>query len=276
MKTVIFFYVLLFSLTNFSAPEVESYKDLIEKAQNLTLQKDRQQAINVLLNGIQREQKNKIAFNELKKKIEEIGSLFISDKAQQLFETSLSFKRKDIAQATQKINEALRIEPDNVQILTESARLMILKGDCLGAQDQILKTYNKNKYDEQILLTMGQVQLCLKAIDQYFSVRANLDSKKQNESLDWQILELQRGLFEKDKLKSKERFAHLQKIDPKNPQLLYWQWKLNKLEGNEDSALREKYNLSCNNVSARVFRIYEKDPYFCNKQAEMEIESAKK
>lgn len=276
MKFLIFSFIILFSVVNQAAVESESYKDLIEKAQNLILQKDRQQAIQVLLNGLKQEQKNKAAITELKKKVEELGSLFLSDKAQQLYETSLSFKRKDLAQAQAKINEALRIEFDNVQILTESARLLMLKGDCSGAQDQISKMYKKNIYDEQILLTMGQVQLCLGAMDQYFSIRSHVDAKALSENPDWIALELQRSLFEKDKLKSKERLTALQKIDPKNPQLIFWQWKFSKIEGDEDSSLVEKYKLNCNNISARIFRLYQRDPYFCNKQTEMETESAKK
>jgi len=276
MKTLIFSFFLLFIAFAQALAETESYKDLIEKAQNLILQKDRQQAIQVLLTGLKQEQKNKVAINELKKKVEELGSLFLSDKAQQLYETSLSFKRKDISQAQNKINEALRIEPDNVQIMTESSRLLILKGDCNSAQDQLSKTYKKNTYDEQILLTMAQIQLCLGAVDQYFSIRSHVELKHVNENPDWMALELQRMLFEKDKLKAKERLTALQKIDPKNPQLFYWQWKLSKIEGEEDVSLVEKYKLNCNNVSARIFRTYQRDSYFCNKQTEMENESAKK
>lgn len=276
MKTLIFSFFLLFIAFDQALAETESYKDLIEKAQNLILQKDRQQAIQVLLTGLKQEQKNKVAINELKKKVEELGSLFLSDKAQQLYETSLSFKRKDISQAQNKINEALRIEPDNVQIMTESSRLLILKGDCNSAQDQLSKTYKKNTYDEQILLTMAQIQLCLGAVDQYFSIRSHVELKHINENPDWMALELQRMLFEKDKLKAKERLTALQKIDPKNPQLFYWQWKLSKIEGEEDVSLVEKYKLNCNNVSARIFRMYQRDSYFCNKQTEMENESAKK
>ncbi len=275
MKRLVCLFV-FFSLLSRASTETESYNDIIEKAQNLILQKDRQQAVNVLLAGLKQEHKNKIATSELKKKLEELGSLFLSDKAQQSYEISLSFKRKDVSQALAKINDALRIEPDNVQILTESARLLMVKGDCNGALDQILKTYKKNIYDEHILLTMGQVQICLGAMDQYFSIRSQEDPKKVSENSDWIALELQRTLFEKDKLKAKELFQRLQKKDSKNPQIYYWQWKLSKLEGNEDAALVEKYKLVCNNVSARVFRTYQRDPYFCSKQLEMENESAKK
>lgn len=255
--------------------QVDTYKESIEKAENLILQKDRDQAIQVLLNALQRE-KNKTTISELKKKIEELGSVFLSDKAQQHYETALSLKRKNISQALAKMNEASRIEPDNIQIISELVRLNILKNDCNKAQDLILKFYNKNKYDENILLSMAQVQQCLSASDQYFSVRSYVDPKKITESYDWQILELQREIFEKDKLKAKERLASLLKWDAKNPQNLYWQWSLEKLENRERNSLREKYNLSCNNISVGVFRKYMRDPYFCNKQSEMEADAGKK
>ncbi len=258
-----------------SHAQIDTYKESIEKAENLILQKDREQAIQVLLSALQRE-KSKTTISELKKKIEELGSVFLSDKAQQHFETALSLKRKNISQALSKMNEASRVEADNIQIISELVRLNILKGDCNKAQDLILKYYNKNKHDENILLSMAQVQQCLSAADQYFSVRSYADAKKIAESYDWQILELQREIFEKDKLKAKERLAILLKWDSKNPQNLYWQWVLEKLENKERNSLREKYNLSCNNISVGVFRKYMKDPYFCNKQSEMEADAGKK
>ena len=271
----IFFIIFFLSGIFKSYAEVDSYKESMEKAENLILQRDRDQAIQVLLNALQKE-KNKATVLELKKKIEELGSVFLSDKAQQYFETALSGKRKNISQSLSKMNEASRVEADNIQIVSELVRLHILKGDCNKAQDLILKHYNKNKNDENILLSMAQIQQCLGAMDQYFSVRSYVDTKKIVESYDWQILELQREIFEKDKLKAKERLANLLKMDAKNPQNLYWQWSLEKLENRERNSFREKYNLSCNNISVGSFRKYMKDPYFCNKQSEMEADAGKK
>lgn len=94
----------------------ETSQDIIEKAQNLILQRDRAQAINILANAIKRESGRSQSVVELKKTLNEIAALFFSDKAQQLYEVGITLKRTDLNQALQKITEALRMEPDNSKI----------------------------------------------------------------------------------------------------------------------------------------------------------------
>ncbi|HWU44304.1 MAG TPA: hypothetical protein VN132_12725, partial [Bdellovibrio sp.] len=101
---------LLFSRPLFAQPnaKAETYKDIIEKAYNLSLQKDRQQALNILLSALQKETRpQNIA--ELRKVLSDVSHVFFSDKAQQLYETGISFRKTDLNQAQTKLTEALRI-----------------------------------------------------------------------------------------------------------------------------------------------------------------------
>lgn len=249
--------------------------DFIEKAQNLILQKDRQQAIQVLIGGLRQERKGSLGYWDLKKSIEELGSLFLSDKALQAYEMSLSYKRKEIQPAIDKISEAMKFESDNMQVLTENARLMMLKGDCRGAKESLAKSYVENKYDENLLLSLAQAEICMKAIDQYFSVRTHVDFKKTRFTSEWNWLELQRALFENNKALAKEKLIQLKKDQPQNPQKFFYEWKLSVLEGKPEMDLVEKYLQACKNIPAQMFRDYFRDPLFCNQQVEMENETKK-
>ena len=91
----------------------ESSSDIIQKSQNLLLQKNRPQAIDLLVIALKNEKPNSSGFNELRKNLFEISRIFISDKAQQTYEFSLSLKRTDAPQALAKITEGIRIEPEN-------------------------------------------------------------------------------------------------------------------------------------------------------------------
>lgn len=48
-----------------SVSKTENYNDLISKAQNLVLQKDRLQAMNILVAGIKKENPKSIAYSEI-------------------------------------------------------------------------------------------------------------------------------------------------------------------------------------------------------------------
>ena len=272
---IIFLTFLALNSASAKAKPVEPSSDFIEKAQNLILQKDRQQAIQVLIGGLRQERKGSVGYVELKKSIEELGSLFLSDKALQAYEMSLSYKRKEISSAQDKINEAMKFEGDNMLVLVENARLLMLRGDCRGAKESLAKNYVENKYDENLLLGLAQAEICLKSIDQYFSVRSHVDFKKSKLAMDWNWLELRRALIENNKGMAKEKLLVLKKEQPQNPQRYFYEWKISALEGKPDLDLVEKYRQACKNVTSQTFRDYFRDPHFCNEQVETENEIKK-
>lgn len=104
----------------------ETYKDIIEKAQNLILQKNRSQALDILKNAAQKEQ-NLNSVKELKKTAIEIANIFMTEKTHQLYENALSLRFVNPGDAMGRVNEALKIEPNNMMLMTELGRLMIAK-----------------------------------------------------------------------------------------------------------------------------------------------------
>lgn len=249
----------------------ETYKDIIEKAHNLSLQKDRQQALNILANAIQKESRTPAA-QELKKTVQDISHVFFSDKAQSLYETAVSLRRTDLQQSQVKMNEALRIEPDNFEILNEAARLLIARNDCNAAADLVQKQLRIISFDEELNLTYAQALACQSKWADYLTVFESYGPKKSSLAKFWWPLELERYLSAKNYSKAQESLASLKKADSKYPEIFYWQWRIDQglQKKNKEDAL--KYVMSCKNISANQYRQYMIDPALCRRTTEVDGE----
>ncbi|WP_373998609.1 tetratricopeptide repeat protein [Bdellovibrio bacteriovorus] len=249
----------------------ETYKDIIEKAYNLSLQRDRQQALNILATAIQRETRPQ-AISELKKTTSEVANVFFSDKAQQLFENGVSLRKTDLNQALDKVTEAARIEPDNFSIINEQARLLIAKGDCKNAQENVQKQLKVVSFDEELKLSLAQALICQNRWLDYQKVADTVVIKRSPQQKFWQALEVEKSLGQKSLTKAQDALANLKKSDEKYPELYYWNWKYGQTlkKNNPDEA--QKYVMSCKNISANQYRQYMIDPMLCRRLVEVEGE----
>jgi len=251
--------------------KAETSKDIIEKAYNLSLQKDRAQATNILVSAIKQESLRNGNTTELKKALQQVSYLFYSDRAQQSYELALSLRRTDLPQAQQKMAEALRIESDNLNLFNEMQRMSIIKGDCSSSLESVTKERLQNPYDENLLLLQAQAQACLNKWDDYLKTHENFDAKKSNLVKFWIGLDIEHAFYEKNVAKAKELIASLEKLDPKYPELPYWQWRV--AIGPAKNAAAENYVKSCKNISAAVYRQYMTDVNLCRKVSELETAS---
>ncbi|WII72980.1 hypothetical protein QJS83_03730 [Bdellovibrio sp. 22V] len=254
-------------------PKSETYKDIIEKAYNLSLQRDRQQALNILTNALQKETRPQ-AIAELKKTVNEVSHIFFSDKAQQLYETGVSLRKTELNQAFDKMTEASRIEPDNFLIVTELAHLMIAKGDCKAAQELVQKQLALVGFDEELKLTSAQALACMGKWTDYQKLADSVLIKRSPQQKFWWALETEKFLTAKNFAKAQEALSNMKKSDEKYPELFYWAWKLEyaakKAKANTDEA--QKYVMTCKNISAIQYRQYMIDPMLCRRLTEVEGE----
>jgi predicted Zn-dependent protease len=267
---------LMFTVMAAAAPSgrAETSKDIIEKAYNLSLQKDRSQATTILVNAIKQE--NSVSPNsqniiELKKALQQVTSLFYSDRAQQAYELAISLRKTDAAGAQQKITEALRMEPDNRTLFIELQRNQIAKGDCSAALDAIVKERLKDPFDEELLLSLAQAEVCLGKWDLFVKSKENTDLKKSALSKYWVSLEIEQALFDKNIAKAKELLLQLTKADANYPAVDYWTWRLS--AGSNKAAAAEKYLKQCKNISPMTYRQYMTDVNLCRKLSEIEASS---
>lgn len=248
--------------------KAETSKDIIEKAYNLSLQKDRSQAINILVNAIKQENARKGDTTELKKALQQVSYLFYSDRAQQAYELALSLRRTDPGQALQKMNEAVRIESDNLTLFNEMQRMILIKGDCSGGLENISKERLQDPFDENLILLQAQAQGCLNQWEEYKKTRDLFDAKKSTLAKFWQALEIELAFYEKSPARAKDMIAALQKLDEKYPELHYWQWRV--ASGSDRPPLAQKYIKECKNMSATLYRQYMTDVNLCRRVAEVE------
>lgn len=248
--------------------KAETSKDIIEKAYNLSLQKDRSQSINILVNAIKQENARNGNTVELKKALQQVSYLFYSDRAQQAYELALSLRRTDPGQALQKMNEALRIESDNLTLFNEMQRMVLIKGDCSAALESLSKERLQDPFDEHLILLQAQAHACLNQWEEYKKVRDLFDTKKSSLAKFWQPLEIELAFYEKNTTKAKELIAALQKLDEKYPDLHYWQWRI--ASNGERPPLAQRYIKECKNMSATLYRQYMTDVNLCRRVAEVE------
>lgn len=248
--------------------KAETFKDIIEKAYNLSLQKDRPQAITILINAIKQENSRNGNTVELKKALQQVSYLFYSDRAQQAYELALSLRKTDLPQALQKLNEALRMEPDNLTLFVETQRVLLIKGEASTVLENIVKKRVQNPFDENLFLLQAQTQAQLGKWDDYKKTRESGDYKKSLLQKYWLALELELSLYEKNIAKAKEQVLALQKMDSKYPEIRYTQWRM--AHGAEKQAFAEKYIKECKNISATVYRQYMTDVNLCRRVGEVE------
>jgi len=248
--------------------KAETSKDLIEKAYNLSLQKDRAQACTILINAIKQENLHNGNTTELKKALQQVSYMFYSDRAQQVYELALSLRRTDPSQALQKLTEAQRVEADNMTLYTEMQRVLLIKGEASTVLENVLKKREQNPFDEQLVLLQAQALVYLGNWSDYKKLRDAFEIKKSNLQKYWLALDIEQDLYEKSPGKAKEALLAAQKVDAKYPELLYWQWRLAP-EG-EKKPLGQKYVKGCKNISPTQYRQYMTDVNLCRKVAEVE------
>ncbi|MES2857468.1 MAG: hypothetical protein V4692_16475, partial [Bdellovibrionota bacterium] len=134
------------------AKEVETFTDIITKAQNLTLQRDRLQASQILLRAIQREPKNSVAYREMMKALEELTAVFYTERAQGAFAAAESIVAIKPKEALDSYAEALRLEETNVAVLKGIARANLVLDECDKAETSL-------KTAESLIPFSGEIHL---------------------------------------------------------------------------------------------------------------------
>jgi len=73
-------------------------------------------------------------------------------------------------------------------------------------------------------------------------------------------------------VKAQEILANLRKVDPKYPEIAYWNWKIDQILKRKSGEAAQKYVMTCKNISASQYRQYMIDPMLCRRIIEVEAE----
>lgn len=248
----------------------ETYRDIIEKAHNLSLQKERAHAVQLLNSSITRESKKGPAPKELILALEEVSSLFMSDKAQQQFELALSLRANEPQLAQQKLADAAKIEPDNLQIQLEQFRVATILGGCSEAAASVLKLYETLSALEIVRLAAAQALMCQGQVEEAVKTKGIVDPKKTTLLIFWQLLDVE-ALQRTGKIeKGLEILAQIEKTSPAFPEAYYWKWRLDRDLKKVTEKPAQKYVSLCKSLSPRAYRKYLAEPFLCRRLQEVE------
>lgn len=242
---------------------LENYKDLIQKAQNLSLQQDRLQASQVLIRGIQRETRGSPAHKELVRALDELTGLFYTERAQSTFATGESLAFSSPREAIDAYEQALKIEDRNLTILKSLARLHLRRDECDLADVRVKQAEEMNPYSAEIKLLRLQVLSCQKnseaLMSRFAAFDQDLDSVKKF-SLGLRMYEYMKA---GDLKKARAVLAEWESLIPEYPELFYWKWELSKASKSPDRLAASKYLHLCQGLSPRKRKEYSIDVNLC-------------
>ncbi|MCE3010512.1 MAG: hypothetical protein LW875_07865 [Proteobacteria bacterium] len=267
LYVALFFSSLVFLAPYFAwANRSESYRDVIEKAFSLSLQRDRAQALQILISAYKKEHKKPFALKEISQAIEKISTLFLSDKAQQAYELGLSLVSTDPAMAYQRLQDAQRIETDNLLVEIALGRLNLAQNDCAQATGRNSKLETYSLHVELVRIYIAQTHLCSGKYDLVTLPKLSDRTK----SVVWSSIELELLFKQGHYIKGRERSLILMRLDSQYPEVSYWVYRIEEALKMPASRAAERYVNLCKALSLRQQRTYLADPYLCRRMTEAE------
>lgn len=249
----------------------ESHQNIIKKAQSLVLQKDRKQAQELLVAALGKEKRIE-AQQEIIESLDGISRLFISDKAQQLYETAIGSMSADSMSGMSAINEGLKLESENLELILLSVMYQIKNNQCESVKSELDKIQFMQNYFEDIQIAFARYELCS---SQFSLVQARLEGKdltKSPHSLIWISIQMElffkRGQFDQainrlEKLELTQKRLTL-------PEITYWQFRTLRELKTRPEAAAQRYIALCKNIGPRQRREFLLEPQICSRTSEVE------
>lgn len=246
-----------------SPGQLESHQDLINKAQNLTLQRDRLQTSQVLTRAIQREPKNSVGYRELSKALSELTSVFYTERAQSAFIAGEANQLLKPKEAIDSFQEALRIEEGNVTVLKALARTHLVLGDCDKAEAVVKSAEALDPYSAEVILLRLQTLDCQKSTAALQEMLFAPDV--QLPAIETPLKGLQiRNLIQRKDLKKAKALQEKWALQAKDyPEVEYWKFELARLGGTTDRVAGERYVQLCQNLTPRKRKSFNLDVDLC-------------
>ncbi len=267
IKSALLLFLCFTSLAASKKEDTSQSKEMVEIAQNLILQKDRDQAIRLLSKALQSE-KSKTMQNEIRSILKDIGSLFLYDKSQQEYESSINFKKTDPTKWLASVEKAQKIEPDNTLIMMEVVRSWLNKKNLEKAKEAWDESRVKNPYDRNVIITSAFLSLVSGDSKEIHSSRAKLkDLQLSNYSQIANYLNFLEKVASGNRDKAFSGLPAVKKEDPLNPQILYWENRLAPMgaaEGLLAANSKADDDSVCSVFPETYFRRYQYDLLFCS------------
>ena len=260
----------LFLWQTAGANQKESFKELILKSQNLSLQHDRLQACQILQRALQKEPRNTVGYKELKESLESLSTVFYTDQAQAIFAQGEALSENKTKEAIEKFQEALKLEEGNIAILKSLARAQLRIDDCRGAETTLKSAENFDSITAEFQLLKIQNFQCRKDEN---SIKDALESKEIDlEGVEkyLKVFSIEQSYFKKDYKKAKQLISNWEAQSPEYPEVYFWKWQTSAALGTPDRQSAQKYLQLCKGLSARKRKLFNLDVDLCKGIDEVE------
>ena len=242
----------------------ESYRELILKAQNLTLQHDRLQTSQVLLRAIQRESRSSVAYKELTRALDELTSVFYTERAQSTFVAGESAMDARPKEALDSFQESLRIEDGNLTVLKSLARTYLVLGECDHAETHVKAAEALNPYSSEVVLLRLQVLDCSKNSSALALKLASPEPELEAVIKFAHGIELRDLARRKEWKKARALIGAWETRAADYPEVYFWKWEISRQSGGPaDRGAAVKYVQLCQNLTARKRKSFNLDVDLC-------------
>jgi thioredoxin-like negative regulator of GroEL len=131
---------------------------IVDLARALTFTGRREEALSLLAGAVETERRaNK---ETLIRRARVLSRLFLTNLSFQLHQDGLNLMvSRKYDEAREKLDQALALEPDNVEVLVRSAQCFVLDGDYDSAVERLRLSRRLNPYETEIRLWLGHAML---------------------------------------------------------------------------------------------------------------------
>ena len=246
-------------------------ENVFQKAEQLSLQKDRMKVTQLLVdlhNRLPLNQKGKV-----QKKLDQLSSLFYTEEGQNKYASALSVMPKNPEMALDRLEEAAKLEPLNQKV--ELARVVahIELNKCPRGM-ATLKEYKRHNFvSTEVFLVEAQVTLCLKGLlaETWETLEKRALAGPHKEILLW--LRVQEAIEEED---TNKLTKVLKTMEPEKSRLRYrarWDlahWKNSLLQGRPKKEYAIEYLKKCKSFAKKPIVTPPLLPNYCKKVLDVE------
>lgn len=179
-------FILFIFLISFQTFPLNLEKDVLEKAQNLILQKDRLKAVSLITSVIKNNNLTKQQELKAINALNVYGRMFLEEETQLTFEHGLSLINTDLDKAHQKIQEAKQKEPLNIEVGLSYTKILLLKKQCSEAVSNLEVYLKSYEWDKSLLNWQEKAILCVAdetIMKEFISSIKQADIKEQKQRL---------------------------------------------------------------------------------------------
>lgn len=237
--------------------------DAIEKAKKLFLQKERKPALQVLLKAATQESRRSKDFRELVRVVEQLGSYFVSERAQVLASNAQAIASERPREAIELYQTALKLDPDHFGLTRGMARIHLAQRECDKAATLIRENALVSLESGEVRLLKLQVDFCNQDYTALAAKLADIGAEANTDGA-LHFLRFAEAIQQNDIKKARAALQTWENRDVSDPEVLRAKWIIGLLTASPDRLSGDRYLKVCRTISEAVKTKYLNNPFVCD------------